>query len=604
MEESLRKFLIILLVLIGVSTNSFAIGDSGGCTYPKNLIDTASFGTPEQLNVLIEQYIDRKWENLENRTRELIQSDTRALKEWTQDTRNNLINTSVPCGTSEWLLGHAVANSNLDIVHWLLDAGVNPTGAERESDPNTLFARCPAPYPGSRRPDGMAHEEAMKRTIEAYRLLVSRGGDLNRVVSTDSGGYPENALSRCRNQAMWPILIELGVDRSPKSKDKAPRFAPLQNEVRLALYNDKDRISKVQILATDGFNDLRGTRVETHIFERCRIPENEKICEALAKLVRVSPGMIPGLPSSSKLGAIVSDEFSKIKEACFFPELQFYTDLEILSILGDKGKPLGAAFDWRDGEVQQLDVMANHQAKPIILYLQSKRPTLWNVNYTQDTKIAAVIVSNSNYVPNAYKIVGLSSDVPVFAGTCSRWVAFNPPEFHPLKQADPQALDPLKRPMKNTLTIASSDRVVVGDGLTRSNAMMPSSIWTLESIGAAIEKPEQLTGRAALEDLVRKGKLQRANANVYTRWMHDALGNWWTGGIPKTVPPFWDGYYLYETQQLKLPPGLSGPNAPVIFVHEDVQDLGELGNTTIFYLKSSKIDGKKGRGGRCFGPRC
>ncbi|MDM0108477.1 hypothetical protein QTH97_26245 [Variovorax sp. J22R24] len=534
---------------------------------------------------------------------DLMHSDPRAFEAWQRDARKEVDRNLCAEGS---LLYFAVQNGNLEVVTWLLDAGINPSGTDSGTVRNTIFSACPVSYSGKKRPDGLTFEDVMPRTVKAYQLLVSRGGDLNRVEA-----WGENALMVCRNEAMWPILIELGVSRSPQGDKKNVRLAVLQDAVNGALSYDQARapaaLRKAQLLAINGFNDLRGTTVEKSVFEACKRPERRATCEVLAKLIYFSPGTFdPSFARYSFPGG--ADEKPKEKEICFFPELQVYTeDLDVLPVLGTKGKALDAAFNWREGEVRQHDIAVRHRARPVILYLRSKQPALWNVRYATDSRIAAVIIDPKPYGAQS-KVIGLPPTTPVYLGALcnASFLDRDIPTLHRNKDIDPGSLDPLARHQRKPIAALLAEKDVIGDGQT-IGALSPSEAWTLEGIGASTTKPRVLEGREQLEYLVKKGQLRRSNAQVFLRWAQEARGAWWgLGRIPRTVPPFWDGYYLVDGASrayLTLPGGLKGPDAPVLFVPETAGISGDPADATIFYMEASNGDHRFPQG-RCQGPRC
>ena len=148
------------------------------------------------------------------------------MAEWKKDARNRFLNAPVPCDNgSSWLLDYAVAGGNIAMVQWLVDEGSDPNAGKEGSKrvgSSSIFFRCPNPIT-AQRPDGIAAEEAERRTVQAYQLLIEKGADLNRFSSFGNlTEGPRNALAVCRNEVMTPVLLALGIDRSPQFKGIRP----------------------------------------------------------------------------------------------------------------------------------------------------------------------------------------------------------------------------------------------------------------------------------------------------------------------------------------------------------------------------------------------
>lgn len=89
----------------------------------------------------------------------------------------------------------AVGHGNLDVARWLLDLGVDPNATSANAKAN-VFTRCRSGGYGA--PVGMSRQQSLERRLEAYRMLLARGADINAL-------DPFHAIFGCLSREMLPI---------------------------------------------------------------------------------------------------------------------------------------------------------------------------------------------------------------------------------------------------------------------------------------------------------------------------------------------------------------------------------------------------------------
>lgn len=612
------RSLWIALLLITASTASFALGGSSSpydCGRPGKLIAVATFGKPSEMKEELEAWVARQWKILPPPIQSLFQSEDRAMAEWKKDARNRFLNALVPCDNgSSWLLDYAVAGGNIAMVQWLVDEGSDPNAGQAGSKrvgSSSIFFRCPNPIT-AQRPDGIAADVAERRTVQAYQFLIEKGADLNRFSSFGNlTEGPRNALTECPNEAMIPVLLALGIDRSPQFNGKSTYYAPLQGAIRDVLNSPKKPLTRAKFLAQGGFNDLRGTEAELRMRKDCKLQINATLCQEISKIVELSPGTIPGSEGRPSTQALAIPQFRLRKEVCEFPELQFYPDYELVTVGSNwGGKKLGLEFNWQDGgsnrqngEIFEINITIHKPEKPVLLFLENRVPTIWNIARTKETKIIGVAVQ-AGYTISA--IVGLDADIPTYVGhRCDKPVYYgNKAEFID-KQFDPSSLQPLLRTVTPNPIPVQGGSVHIGPPVPPQTPLVQSAMPTPAVLGIRPLRASasSLRGRAALDVLVQEGWWERATASTFVWWAKNAIENrsifnW----LPSKIPPFWDGYV---TRGGNLPAGLKGADAPALFISiEDIR--GDPGDATLFFINSGSD--RRFNGNivlrNCLGPMC
>ncbi len=604
---TIRCFLLALL-LIGASSDSFAIADGSSCSRPDKLIELAAFGQPNEMKETLIAWVARRWNAMPPQLQNLFQSDVRSMDEWRIDAKNSLINAPIYCG-NEWLLDYAVSGGNIAMVQWLLDEGADPNAGKidpKQFSSQSIFFRCPNAITRNR-PDGISEDEARQRTFQAYKLLIKRGADINRATLLSSGTRGlSNALVNCSNDEMIPVLLALGVERSPQFQGTALTYVPLQESLRLTLNPfARNFLERAKLLAQGGFNDLKGTSIEQDLREDCTRQENTARCSEIAAFVKLSPGTISGVASRSTVGSLVPEEFRPRKEVCAFPELQFFSEYDVVSIAAKGGRKLGLEYNEKSGEIVQVDVIVNNPGKPIFLFLDSEQSTIWNIARTGDTKIIGVAAHKKFSAIST--IVGLEVDIPTYVGYgCGNSTYFGSPPKFTNSWLDPNSVLPLRRTKVPQPLEVLGDVIHIGASLSPLATLITSANWTPLALGARPiqAKALPLQGHAALDALVQEGKLQKASATTFVWWATETIkSRSFFNRLPSKMPPFWNAYVLLDGG-LSLPKGLQGPDAPVMFV-ADAGLYGDPGDATIFFFFSDRgrLNGTIPYR-NCVGPRC
>lgn len=275
-------------------------------------------------------------------------------------------------------LDYAVGSGNLDVVRWLLDSGADPAATSVNGERN-VFTRCVGFGYGV--PPGMSKEQASTRQLEAYRMLLARGADINAI-------DPFNASYGCLRRELLPVLLQLGARVTRKAFESHFRAArAVEGGHREARWRAVEQLAKGQEF------DFRGTAFEESLLmmldARSNMPDYQSLVELtrrLSTLVTLSPGIVPDQPARPE---DLPARFAPARERCFFPEISAYPDFEFLALWRDPAPGASPST-----EPDETEVRVGHTKTPVLLALMNnrQRPTTWKISMTHDAQILGVIV--------------------------------------------------------------------------------------------------------------------------------------------------------------------------------------------------------------------
>ena len=93
---------------------------------------------------------------------------------------------------------------------------------------------------------------------------------------------------------------------------------------------------------------------------------------------------------------------------CKFSGLDLPADFAVLAGGEYSGRPLAVQIDQSGHQATQMDVTVNYTAKPVVLILGAYEPTIWNLGWTQGTRILAVVATGYH----RQAIAGIEATVP------------------------------------------------------------------------------------------------------------------------------------------------------------------------------------------------
>jgi hypothetical protein len=173
-----------------------------------------------------------------------------------------------------------------------------------------------------------------------------------------------------------------------------------------------------------------------------------------------------------------------------------------------------------------MDVAVNSTDKPVVLMLGAHVPTIWNISWTDGTKILAVLVVG--FYRQA--IAGLDQRIPLLnsthenKGPC-RYLDLVHDSVEMLSSVSMQAFGH----QVDRVFRATNGKVDVGEQIPVGAKLLTSTETTPESF---YDKSAPRTGTAGLKDALRQGLLRKATAADAQAWS-DAVGQ---DSLQRNVP--------------------------------------------------------------------
>ena len=192
---------------------------------------------------------------------------------------------------------------------------------------------------------------------------------------------------------------------------------------------------------------------------------------------------------------------------CHIPDLKLPPKFKVYAAsTHDSGSPLPLKLNESEGEARLVEVLLNSPDEPVALMLGAFDPTIWHFNWTEGTKIVAVVVSGLD----ASYLMGLPDDVPILDTydsphkTCPRM--FSVRSGDEFKKTNEFARHLFNQGIDLDIRIQDS-QVAFGQPLSDNNKLLTEAEFSLEKFTNP-DKP--LTYKVALEEAERKGLIRKA----------------------------------------------------------------------------------------------
>ncbi|WP_075185003.1 lysozyme inhibitor LprI family protein [Teredinibacter haidensis] len=285
--------------------------------------------------------------------------------------------------------------------------------------------------------------------------------------------------------------------------------------------------------------------------------------------------------------------FQGVKGACSFDTEVIFDDTKIYAGGSYSGKKINFQIDQSGHQATQFEVIVNSPNNPVALILGAYEPSVWNIAWTQGTKISAVVATGYH----RQAVAGLPQDTPILI---SSYDNRGPCGYVYVAEKNLRKINPLSRKVFNkdvTLVhYASKGSLVFGDQINHNDKLFTSKDTPPELF---FDKTVPLAGQAGLEDFVRKGLIRKATVQDSERWaqmkaeMHkDELPPVASGSISSTFRPrsIHNGYVILK--EITIPSGLYGGNSATFFLNKGVPfPKGKLGHSTLYNFNTKSCSG-------------
>ena len=270
---------------------------------------------------------------------------------------------------------------------------------------------------------------------------------------------------------------------------------------------------------------------------------------------------------------------------CEFSNLELPPDLRIYAAGGYAGKERNFQIDQSGHAATQFDVVVNNPKQPVALLLGAYEPTIWNISWTKETKIVAVLVSGYH----RQVIAGLE---PGIASLNSSYDNKGACGYFYVDKAQNTALNPMsrklfKKPVDMVFPGNQSGKILIGEPLQTGTQLVTSVAVKPDSFR---DQKAPLAGQAGIDDAVDKGFLRRATRADADAWVAALVASSPTPdtppiagqGRPKPASPGFSDAYVVR-KKFAYPAGLYGANSVAFFIPTGIPTpTGNPGHSAIY----------------------
>jgi hypothetical protein len=262
---------------------------------------------------------------------------------------------------------------------------------------------------------------------------------------------------------------------------------------------------------------------------------------------------------------------------CAFQNLTLPKDVRVYAAGGYSGRQLGYAIDESGHEATRFDITVNSPSQSVALLLGAYEPTVWNISWSKDTRIVAVMISGYHH----QAIAGLEDSVPVLK---SSYDNPGPCGYFYVSDTQSASVNPIARklfqqPVDQMFPGYDDGRILVGDSLSAGLELLTGS-RPPESLG---NRYALLSGQAAIDSAVAKGLLRPAKPADADAWV--VLGR---AGTRK--PGLYKAYVVLAP--FSYPTGLVGDDSATFFVlRGGPRPSGNPGQSAVYDFNSMTCSG-------------
>ena len=272
-------------------------------------------------------------------------------------------------------------------------------------------------------------------------------------------------------------------------------------------------------------------------------------------------------------------------------------DYSLLGAGGYSGRSLDRQIDQSGHEATQIDVVVNSGAKPVVLMLGAYEPTIWNISWTRNSYIAAIVLSGYHHQVAA----GVPKDVPVMTATYDNK---NPCGYFYSSSEGNEKINPLARRLFGRPVAlfypVKDGRVTIGDPVADMTGLLTARDNPPEQ---HFDQTAPLAGMAGLEDGLKRGLLRRATQQDADEWFAaDAAATPArdeppvAGGKEPKSPRISPHEAYVVLGPFRYPAGLYGGNSATFFVPKGVPaPSGNPGHSAVYDFNALEARSKSVR---------
>ncbi len=289
----------------------------------------------------------------------------------------------------------------------------------------------------------------------------------------------------------------------------------------------------------------------------------------------------------SPLSPSEASAFQGARTVCAFPEVVLPSDLKIYGAGNYAGRVFDRQLDSSGHQATEFDIAVNSPNHPVALVLGAYDPAIWNISWTEGTKIVAVAVTGYH----RQIVVGITPDTPILI---SRG---NPCESSYIIWGNVDSLNRLAEKLfhrpADAIYLSSNGKSVLGSPLIAGEQLITSKATSIDDF---LDKDLPLAGSAALAKALLEGSIRKSNGDERKEWRRrwiEAHPEPSSQGKTLTSHPVISDFCTYVIlKPYQIPKGLSATGLPVFYLPAGVPiPQGDIEGTMLYDLGSLRCHG-------------
>ncbi|MBB2496135.1 lysozyme inhibitor LprI family protein [Aquipseudomonas ullengensis] len=278
---------------------------------------------------------------------------------------------------------------------------------------------------------------------------------------------------------------------------------------------------------------------------------------------------------------------------CELPGLELPDDTLVYAAGNYGGRELDVQIDRSGHQATQFDILVNSPDRPVVLLLGAYEPSIWNIGWTEDTEILAVLAVGYH----RQVVAGLPAETPL---RTSSYEDKGPCGYLYVSDEHRAELNPLaQRVFQRNVDLVyqiGNGAMVLGEPLPKDAVQLTSADSPPDSF---VDTSLPKAGPAGLAEAVEKGLMRPAENTDISAWQAiiSAKESQRGEGLPPMATPVepsqlfvHNGYVLLKAQ--RLPAGLYGAHLATFFLPKGVPyPEGELGHSTLYDFNTETCRG-------------
>jgi hypothetical protein len=271
--------------------------------------------------------------------------------------------------------------------------------------------------------------------------------------------------------------------------------------------------------------------------------------------LRIKYGRLSPLPISE------ASAFQGVRSVCAFPEVALPNDLRIYGAGNYAGRTFDKQIDSSGHQATEFDIAVNSPNQPVALILGAYDPAIWNISWTEGTKIVAVAVTGYH----RQIVIGTTPDTPILISRGA------PCEWSYIIWGNIDSLNRLSEKLfhrsADAINLSSNGRAVLGSPLVAGEQLITSKATSIDDF---IDTKLSLAGSAALTQAILEGSIRKSNGDERKEWrkrwreVHHATSSQ-TGNLT-SHPLISDSNTYVILKPYQIPKGLSATGLSVFYL--------------------------------------